>query len=74
MEVPTTPWEDKKQGLEKRGPIVRHTFTHFHFEVEVQHLDNMGAFEGVWVHPHDLKNYALPTVMKKILKAGLKVS
>ncbi|OJW50206.1 MAG: A/G-specific adenine glycosylase [Alphaproteobacteria bacterium 41-28] len=69
MEVPTTPWEEiKKTG---KGPVVRHTFTHFHFEVEVCHLDDPSGFEGIWVHPRELQNYALPTVMKKIIKAGL---
>jgi len=28
--------------------------------------------EGMWVQPHDLNKYALPTVMKKIIRAGLK--
>ncbi len=69
MEVPTTSW-DRAKGTGTR-PIVRHTFTHFHFEVEICHLANPSDFEGIWVHPEDLKNYALPTVMKKIIKAGL---
>ncbi len=72
MEIPTTPWEKiKRTG---KGPVVKHTFTHFHFEVEVCHLPGSCDFEGIWVHPRDLKNYALPTVMKKILKVGLNLS
>jgi len=71
MEVPTTPWEEKKKEKDITGPIVRHTFTHFHLEVEVCHLHHASDFEGIWVHPGDFKNYALPTVMKKILKVGL---
>lgn len=70
MEVPTTPWNETK--IEEKVPIVRHTFTHFHFEVSLSYLDNPSEFEGIWVHPQDLKNFALPTVMKKIIKAGLK--
>ncbi len=70
MEVPTTAWEETK--TEREGPVVRHTFTHFHFEVEVCHLKDPSGFEGIWVHPKDLKNYALPTLMKKIIKVGLK--
>jgi A/G-specific adenine glycosylase len=69
MEVPTTAWSDIRG--EGKGPIVRHTFTHFHFEVEVRHLADPSEFEGIWVHPRDLKDYALPTVMKKIIKVGL---
>ena len=71
IEVPTTPWEETKRA--GQGPIVRHTFTHFHFEVEVCHLRDSSAFEGIWVHPTDFPNYALPTVMKKILKIGLSI-
>ncbi|MBY0501232.1 MAG: A/G-specific adenine glycosylase [Alphaproteobacteria bacterium] len=72
MEVPTTPWADTKS--EGSGPLVRHTFTHFHFEVNVQSSHEPTFFEGIWVHPQDLKAYALPTVMKKIIKAGLKAT
>ena len=72
MEVPTTPWEEKKKEEKKQGPIVHHTFTHFKLEVAIHHLSEISEFEGIWVAPQDLKNYALPTVMKKILKAGLK--
>jgi len=66
MEVPTTPWEETPH--EKKGRRVRHTFTHFHLEVDVCHHKDMSAFEGIWVHPQELRNYALPTLMKKILK------
>lgn len=74
MEVPSTPWETTKIIKECVGPIVRHTFTHFHFEVQVQVSEDTGSYEGVWVHPKDLPNYALPTLMKKIIKAGLRLN
>jgi A/G-specific adenine glycosylase len=67
MEVPSTPWTEGKDHEEWAGPVVRHTFTHFHFEVKVQLLTDLEAFEGVWVGPNELKNYALPTIMKKII-------
>lgn len=70
MEVPTTPWEEQKKG--DRTLAVRHTFTHFHLEVDICFLPDDSKFEGIWVKPEDLKNYALPTVMKKIIRAGLK--
>ena len=66
MEVPTTPWEDTRG--EQKGRLVRHTFTHFHLEVDVQYPTDLSAFEGIWVPPQELKQYALPTLMKKILK------
>ncbi len=69
MEVPTTPWIEQKG--DENGPLVRHTFTHFHFEVTVRSLKDPQGFEGIWVQPQDLKNYALPTVMKKIMRVGL---
>lgn len=71
MEVPSSLWVEEKCLEEWTGPIVRHTFTHFHFEARVQLLSDLNAFEGVWVHPQDLKNYALPTIMKKIIAKGL---
>lgn len=70
MEVPSTPWKEEKNHERGPGPIVRHTFTHFHFEVKVQFVTDLKAFEGVWVEAQDLKNYALPTLMKKIIKAS----
>lgn len=70
MEVPTTPWTETK--TEGQAFIVRHTFTHFHLEIDISYLRSPSEFEGVWVHPQDLKNYALPTVMKKIIRASLK--
>lgn len=69
MEVPTTDWNETKAA--GKGPVVRHTFTHFHLEVKVKHLSDLSSFSGIWVDPQDLKNYALPTVMKKIIQAGL---
>ncbi len=70
MEVPTTPWEETHTREERL--VVKHTFTHFHFQVGICYLPTAEGFEGVWVHPQDLKSYALPTVMKKIIKAGLR--
>lgn len=70
MEVPTTPWEQKE--IKGNGPFVRHTFSHFHFKVQVMRTIDVSSFDGIWVHPEDLPQYALPTVMKKIIRAGLK--
>ncbi len=69
MEVPTTSWEEEK--IIGKGPLVKHTFTHFHLVISVSPVRDTSSFEGIWVHPEDLQNYALPTVMKKILKVGL---
>ena len=52
---------------------VRHTFTHFHLELEVMaaRITSDDA-EGVWCSPDRLGDHALPTVMKKIAAHVLK--
>jgi A/G-specific adenine glycosylase len=89
MEVPSTPWVEAPwaataalahapDGRDWRllEGSVGHTFTHFHLELSVLVGRGSGLVgEGVWVHPDRLKDHALPTVMKKLVKhalAGLK--
>jgi len=75
MEVPSTPWEERREPHEITGVRVRHTFTHFHLEIDVR-MRTPSPWEeedertGIWVKPQDLKDHPLPTVIKKILKAG----
>lgn len=68
MEVPMTPWEEIPSAAHQSK--VRHTFTHFHLEVDIQLCLDPQAFEGVWVPPQDLHTYPLPTLIKKVIKAG----
>jgi A/G-specific adenine glycosylase len=70
MEVPSTPWTEANEGEEKS--IVKHTFTHFHLKASLCYMDKPTDTEGIWVQPQDLNKHALPTVMKKIIRAGLK--
>lgn len=60
-------WEKRKQG-------VKHVFTHFELrlDVYVSEIAEMSGIEGDWVRLSDISNYALPTVMKKVLKTALK--
>lgn len=56
------------------GDLVRHTFTHFHLELQpvVVHVDDPGRpdlADGLWVRPADFGNYALPTLMTKVVRA-----
>lgn len=55
---------------------ISHIFTHFHLHVNVLSLTVSPTPEnqemGVWVFPHELAQYALPTVMKKVIQEGLK--
>ena len=90
-EVPSTDWREAAWGeAEARDAaplatkwralpgLVRHTFTHFHLELEVwagtasKNLDleplGMGAR---WVALDDLGNQALPSVMRKVVKHAL---
>lgn len=84
-EVPGTVWSEEKPklpfaaapfqaGWSKQCGTIRHTFTHFHLEVEVV----MNVFPNSqkpakncwWAHEEAIAGEALPTVMKKILEAA----
>ncbi len=61
----------------KQGRTVQHTFTHFHLELQVfatdadMHADAAEKFGGDWAPLPDLDKFALPTVMRKAVLAGL---
>ncbi len=85
MEVPSTAWRADPWTLGEaigHGPIpaqwtalpgeVRHTFTHFHLRLSLL----AGRVEktesgGLWCSPGQFDRYALPTVMKKIVRCAL---
>ena len=83
MEIPSTEWhEDSVLGEAemptrakwKQAPgIVRHTFTHFHLELVVVQavVTTTPKVDGLWVQPENLGDYALPTIMKKIITHAL---
>jgi A/G-specific adenine glycosylase len=89
MEVPSTPWEaapmpDPTQaaahapvaGVEWRPlpGLVRHTFTHFEFEIAVMAgriKTSLPATDLRFIAPDALGEEALPTVMRKILRHAL---
>jgi A/G-specific adenine glycosylase len=89
MEVPSTPWRAQAWTLaeaESEAPasaqwrllpgMVRHTFTHFHFEILVAIAQVAAAdardVDGKWVAIDRLGDQALPTVMKKIIAHGMR--
>ena len=88
VEVPSTDWLEKEwtsANAKKAAPvkanwtkipgIVRHTFTHFHLELwilETRVSNKENPKNAIWVMPDRLDEYALPTVMKKIIKLALK--
>ncbi|WP_282607906.1 A/G-specific adenine glycosylase [Pelagibius sp. Alg239-R121] len=89
MEIPSTPWREDTwsegeamshspyaaEWRELPG-MVRHTFTHFHFEIDVWAgqvaRDTEALPESKWVPLEGLANEALPSVMRKIIKLALK--
>ncbi|MGF1629874.1 MAG: A/G-specific adenine glycosylase [Kiloniellaceae bacterium] len=86
MEVPSTPWREAPwPAAEARELVplaaewrelpglVRHTFTHFHFEVTVwaARAASPQVGTGRWVALDALADEALPTVMRKIIEHGL---
>ena len=87
MEVPSTDWREAgwtAAAARRAAPVsadwtalpgqVRHTFTHFHLELRVfaAHVD-APATDGIWSLPDRFGEYALPTVMKKIVTHVMKV-
>jgi A/G-specific adenine glycosylase len=66
------------RGDWKQAQTVNHTFTHFHLEMRIfaaelrAAMEAADAFGGEWAALPDLPKYALPTVMKKAVIAGLK--
>ncbi len=82
-EVPTTDWLASKDGATgsdaapvstewKKRELIRHTFTHFHLELEVWHghVDTMTG-DGWWSMPEELPTEALPSVFKKAIASAL---
>jgi A/G-specific adenine glycosylase len=87
VELPSSDW--REDGLTKKTFFndasakidweilpgrVRHTFTHFHLELEVAagQCIKSEPIEGIWSNASDFGNYALPTVMKKVAAHALK--
>lgn len=80
MEFPGTEWLETERtpsellneapvqgGWQKLARQVRHTFTHFHLELDVFTATcDRSNVEGTWVQPDDLGDHALPTLMVKV--------
>jgi len=87
MEVPSTLWSTDNDEVERSfreigedgkltrlDKIVKHTFTHFHLELDVYH-GGVNDFKPrctttKWVAPDALSSHPLPTLMKKVIQAG----
>ena len=90
MELPSTPWREApwpaeaarveaplEDGWTALPGLVRHTFTHFHLELEVWAgrangaVPETGEAEARWVPLDGLADEALPSVMRKIVRHAL---
>ena len=88
LEVPSSPWTESPvaDGADDHAPApcawraldgtVRHTFTHFHLELDVVAgvlgaLDDHASAGAVWADPDEFDRLALPTVMKKVARLAL---
>ncbi len=83
-QVPTSGWDARTDGATgvQAAPVkanwiqkgsIRHTFTHFHLELEVwlaEDTDDV-ALAGWWCDASDLAQEAIPNVMRKVLQSAL---
>ena len=87
IEFPSSDWQENKPTLKKvfnEAPakvtwkmlpgVVKHTFTHFHLELEVAagQCPRQELVKGVWCKPSNFVDHALPTLMKKVAVHALK--
>lgn len=65
--VPTSNWD--KESLDDNKPVITHVFTHFTLKLSVDLITKpiTLAANQKWVKLSDLKDYALPTLMKKVI-------
>jgi A/G-specific adenine glycosylase len=84
IEVPSTPWReaewDKVEALESAPArtqwtalpgTVQHGFTHFRLDLTILMGTTRDPPEGIWARPEQFKDYAFPTLTKKIAKHAL---
>ncbi len=85
IEVPSSEWRTGTppdlQDVCKEAPVaadwrllpglVRHTFTHFHLELQVAAARASQLSDGLWVLPDALGDHALPSVMRKVVRHAM---
>lgn len=84
-EPPMSPWEARfpleplthapKADYRKLAGLVRHTFTHFELELQVYRAEgvpkSLARQAGEWAPLDELKRFALPSVMRKVVDHAL---
>jgi len=86
IEVPSTPWrEEAWDETEALGSapaqakwvalpgIVQHGFTHFRLDLTILAGTIDNPIDGIWARPEQFKDYAFPTLTKKVVKHALSV-
>jgi A/G-specific adenine glycosylase len=86
IEVPSTPWREASWDMAEALAVaparaewaalpgtVQHGFTHFRLDLMI--LAGRGELlpDGIWARPEQFKDYALPTLTKKVVKHALSV-
>jgi len=87
VELPSSDWQENHRPLKEslsEAPAevdwqilpgkVKHTFTHFHLELDVAigHCSKPKSIRGIWTNTSNFNEYALPTVIKKVVSHTLK--
>lgn len=83
MGFPGTEWGEKPKDPLKAAPesrnwekcegYVKHIFTHFELRLDVYRAEAIDkSVTGVWASLKDIDEFALPTVMKKVMSASSK--
>jgi A/G-specific adenine glycosylase len=86
IEVPSTPWREArwddtealahapaKTVWTKLPGTVHHGFTHFPLDLTILAATTDSPPDGIWARPDQFKDYAFPTLTKKIVKHALSV-
>ena len=86
IELPSTPWRetpwDESEALGTAPAaitwaalpgIVQHGFTHFRLELALMTGWTTVPPDGIWARPDEFKNYAFPTLTKKLVNYALSV-
>jgi len=84
IEVPSTPWREAKWNeaealasapatarWTKLPGTVQHGFTHFRLDLMILAATSESPPDGIWARPEHFKDYAFPTLTKKVVRHAL---
>ena len=86
IELPSTPWReapwDESEATDAAPAAiawtalpgtVQHGFTHFRLELAMMAGSALTPVDGIWARPDEFKDYAFPTLTKKLVNYALSV-